>query len=251
MPSTPNPGLTWPQIAASVYRAYHTVVAGRSHQNVPLPPFEQLPPERQAAWEAAARQARRCILVTDPAGPVPSEELWAAWHADWEGKQVSPPADAAEPARKGVVRETLIHALTAAVLLAITLAASTFGHTPAQEPAMPAPLHDHFQTAFDATAAREHGRAAASWAAARAAGGNDVECLLGQADAAFHARDLASAEMCAREVIKLVPRHAQAHFWLGAVMEARGDRVVAAKWYTLAGRYGDHRAARRLAEVSR
>lgn len=153
--------------------------------------------------------------------------------------------------RPGVILGVALHALAMVLSLGIVFALCSFGHTPAQEPAMPVPLHDHFQTAFTATAAREHGRAAASWAAARAAGGNEVECLLGQADAAFHARDLASAESCAREVIQLAPRHARAHYLLGAVAEVKGDAAGAAKWYILAGRYGEPFAARRLAEVSR
>lgn len=106
---------------------------------------------------------------------------------------------------------------------------------------------EHYAAAFAATQAREHSRAAEEWKRARAAGGDDAECLRNAAEAAFHARDLPGAESAARELLTLVPRSWAGHYTLAVVAERRKDVVTAARFYRLAAQYATDDDERRLA----
>jgi hypothetical protein len=150
-----------------------------------------------------------------------------------------------------------VHALVAGLFL---IAALFISHSTRKADAMDG-YQTHYNAAFAATQAREHGRAAEEWKRARAAGGSDAECLRNQAEQAWHAKDLPGAESAARELLALVPGSWAGHYTLGLVAKKRGEkvpaeRVIAARHFRDAAMYAtndDERrwASRKLSEVTK
>lgn len=135
--------------------------------------------------------------------------------------------------RPGVILGAVAHLLVVGGLLGVVVFVS---HFTSKADAMDG-YQGHYNAAFKALNERKPAEAAESWKRARAAGGSDAECLRHQADAAFHARDLAGAESAAKELLTLVPRHFHGHYILGLVAETRKDKVSAVRHYTRAGQY--------------
>jgi hypothetical protein len=75
---SPMSEMTYRAMAASAYHAYVTNVVGKNHQGMPLPSWEDLPPHRQVAWEAAVRQVEVCLLTPEDAAA--AEHTWLGWH---------------------------------------------------------------------------------------------------------------------------------------------------------------------------
>lgn len=71
-------GMPWREIAASAYRAYAASTGNKNFRGDPMPEFDALPVAIRTAWEAAVRQAGRCLEVQGP-GPAPDESKWTGW----------------------------------------------------------------------------------------------------------------------------------------------------------------------------
>lgn len=71
-------GMAWREIAASAYRAYAASTGNKNFRGDPMPAFDDLPQPIRTAWEAAVRQAGRCLDTAGP-GTAPDEQCWAGW----------------------------------------------------------------------------------------------------------------------------------------------------------------------------
>ena len=67
-------GMAYRDIAASAYRAYAASTGNKNFRGEDMPSFDDLPRPIQVAWEAAVRQAERCMQTPDFA--LANEQSW-------------------------------------------------------------------------------------------------------------------------------------------------------------------------------
>lgn len=67
--------MTWPEIAASAYRAYAANTGNKNFRGEPMPSWEDLTPAIRNAWQAAVRQTESCLRT----GKSGDEFKWNGW----------------------------------------------------------------------------------------------------------------------------------------------------------------------------
>lgn len=220
MPTTATKGLGWEKTARSTYNAYCLSLSHLSHATGnPLPVFEDLPEANRAAWEAAARQARRCLEdVQSPDDPVPDEDVWRTWLPAWQGKRRAGESGTFATPRPAVVGVALLHALAASVLLCLALGVSS-----------------HCSAGRSAAVSTTEVPAVCP-----------IYELEQRAERLFEAGLDAEATSACLDLIRKDGRNARAHYVIGWTYLRAGNRTMARHYLSLAAGYGDEILAPRL-----